>query len=320
MTSQLEQLKAMTVIVADTGDIDAVKKYQPQDSTTNPSLVLASAQKPEYRYLIDKAVADIRHMTFSDSETKNAHLIDRIYVNFGLEILKHIPGRVSTEVDAHLAFDTEKSVERARSLISCYEEAGVPRERILIKLASTWEGIRAAEILEMEDIHCNMTLIFSVVQAAAASNVRATVVSPFVGRILDWHKKNRNFTSTNPAEDPGVISAKAIYNYLKKFDSKTAVLGASFRSKGEILELAGCDLLTIAPKFLDELQNSFDKVERKLSQEGAKSMPLEPLDLSEGLFRFLINDDEMCADKLAEGIRVFAKDMVGLKEFVEKLS
>jgi transaldolase len=320
MTSQLDQLKSMTVIVADTGDIDAVKKYQPQDATTNPSLILAAAQKPEYRYLIDKALSDLRHVTFSSEEAQKEHLLDLIFVNFGLEILKHIPGRVSTEVDAHLAFDTEKSVQRARSLVSCYEAAGVPRERILIKLATTWEGIRAAEVLEMEDIHCNMTLIFSLVQAAAAANVKATLVSPFVGRILDWHKKNKNFASQNPAEDPGVKSASAIYNYLKKFDLKTSVMGASFRSKAEILELAGCDLLTIAPKFLDELQTSFDKVERKLSQDTAKNMPLEPLDLSEGRFRFLINDDEMCADKLADGIRVFAKDLVGLKEFVEKLS
>ncbi len=316
--NQLEQLKSMTTVVADTGDIDAIAQFLPTDATTNPSLIFAAAQKPEYRDLIQKAIRDTAHLTSNKEQRKQA-LMDKIFVNFGLAILKLIPGRVSTEVDARYSFDTEQSIAKARSLISLYEHAGIPRERILIKLASTWEGIRAAEILEMEGIHCNMTLIFSLPQAVACAEAKATLVSPFVGRILDWHKKNSGVAAFPAAEDPGVLSVRSIYNYFKKFDYKTQVMGASFRNKGEILELAGCDLLTISPQFLDELQNSSESVEQKLSVQQAKQAPIERLDLNESLFRYLFNEDPMAVDKLAEGIRNFAKDSIKLQMLLPTL-
>jgi transaldolase len=311
---QLQQLKAMTTIVADTGDIEAIRQFIPTDATTNPSLILAAAQKPEYQYLIKKAITDSAHIV-ADQDTVLTHILDQIFVNFGLEILKIVPGRVSTEVDARLSFDTEKSIAKARSLISLYEKAGVPRERILIKLASTWEGVRAAEVLEMEGIHCNMTLLFSLPQAVACAEAKATLISPFVGRILDWYKKNTGKTY-EPEEDPGVTSVQAIYTYLKKFDFRTVVMGASFRNKGEILELAGCDLLTISPQFLQELQSSSETVTRKLSVDTAKQAPVERMHLNESQFRYLFNEDPMAVDKLAEGIRVFAKDAVKLQEYI----
>lgn len=314
---QLTQLKAFSTIVADTGDIQAIREYIPTDATTNPSLILASAQKPEYRYLIEKAIADSKNFVGS-SDAHESHILDLVFVNFGLEILKIIPGRVSTEIDARLSFDTEASIAKARSLVSIYEKAHVPRERILIKLASTWEGIRAAEVLEMDGIHCNMTLIFSQVQAALAAEVKATLVSPFVGRILDWYKKayNRDYS---PAEDPGVLSVQAIYTYLKKFGFRTQVMGASFRNKGEILELAGSDLLTIGPKFLQELSESSEPVTKKLSIEQAKEATIERLELNESNFRYLFNNDPMAVDKLAEGIRVFAQDAVKLQTFIKTM-
>lgn len=313
--SQLEQLKTMTTIVADTGDIEAIREYRPTDATTNPSLIFAAAQKPEYRYLIEKSIRDLPKGVTS-AEMRQSVLLDYLVVNFGLEILKLIPGRVSTEVDARLSFDTEGSITKARSLISLYESHGVPRERILIKLASTWEGVRAAEVLEMEGIHCNMTLLFSLAQAIACAEAKATLISPFVGRILDWYKKNTSQSTYAPAEDPGVVSVRSIYNYLKKFDFKTVVMGASFRNKDEIIELAGCDLLTISPQFLNELSSSNEPLTRKLSQESAKSQSIDRVFMNEAQFRYLFNEDPMAVDKLAEGIRNFAKDALKLQAFI----
>lgn len=313
--SQLDQLKSMTTVVADTGDIEAIREFLPTDATTNPSLIYAAAQKPEYRHLIQKAIRDVPKGTTSE-EVRRSLLLDHIFVNFGLEILKIVPGRVSTEVDARLSFDTEASISKARSLISLYESQGVPRNRILIKLASTWEGVRAAEVLEMEGIHCNMTLLFSLAQAVACAEAKATLISPFVGRILDWYKKNTGATSYAPAEDPGVISVRAIYNYLKKYDYKTVVMGASFRNKDEITELAGCDLLTISPQLLKELSNSSEPLPKKLSVEGAKATQMSRMSLNESQFRYMFNEDAMAGDKLADGIRNFAKDAIKLQEYV----
>lgn len=315
--NQLEQLKAMTTIVADTGDIESIRKFLPTDATTNPTLILQSSQKEEYRFLIEKALKDTRSMIAS-KDVKEDHILDQIEVNFGLEILKIVPGRVSTEVDARLSFDCEKSITKARKLIDMYEQASVPRERILIKLASTWEGIRACEVLEMEGIHCNLTLMFSLAQAAACANAKATLISPFVGRILDWYKKNHGVSSYPKGEDPGVLSVTTIYNYLKKFDFKTQVMGASFRNKDQITELAGCDLLTISPTLLGELQESFEPIERKLSKEIAKADKIERLELNEANFRYMFNEDPMAVDKLAEGIRNFAADFEKLKKIIMK--
>ena len=318
--NQLEQLKTMTTVVADTGDIESIRQFIPQDATTNPSLIYTAAQKPQYRYLIEKALKDTASLanTLSD-EAYHEVLLDTIFVNFGIEILKIIPGRVSTEVDARLSFDTERSIAKAHSLIALYEKAGIPRERILIKLASTWEGIRACEVLEMEGIHCNMTLMFSMAQAMSCAEVKATLISPFVGRILDWHKKNSNVDSFPPAKDPGVLSVQTIYDYLKKFEYKTQVMGASFRNKGEIVELAGCDLLTISPQFLEELSGSTEPLIRKLSPEKAKQSQIQQMHLTEVQYRLMLNDDAMATEKLAEGIRNFAKDSRKLQEYVNTL-
>lgn len=313
--SQLDQLKSMTTVVADTGDIEAIRQYLPTDATTNPSLVFAAAQKPEYRHIIQKSIQEMPK-TAPSKEARMSLLLDHIFVNFGLEILKIVPGRVSTEVDARLSFDTEASIAKARSLISLYESHGIPRNRILIKLASTWEGVRAAEVLEMEGIHCNMTLLFSLAQAIACAEAKATLISPFVGRILDWYKKNTGTANYAPSEDPGVISVRAIYNYFKKFDYKTVVMGASFRNKDEIVELAGCDLLTISPQFLQELATSSDPIVRKLSVEEAKAANITRIGLNEAQFRYMFNDDAMAVDKLAEGIRNFAKDAMKLQDYV----
>lgn len=313
--SQLEQLKAITTVVADTGDIEAIRQFKPTDATTNPSLVFAAAQKPEYRHLIQKAITDMPK-ALPSKEARQSLLLDYIFVNFGLEILKIIPGRVSTEVDARLSFDTQASIAQARSFVNLYESHGIPRNRILIKLASTWEGVRAAEVLEMEGIHCNMTLLFSLAQAVACAEAKATLISPFVGRILDWYKKNTGTAAYAPSEDPGVISVKSIYNYLKKFDYKTVVMGASFRNKDEIVELAGCDLLTISPQFLQELSSSNDPIPPKLTVESAKASDMSRLSMNESQFRYMFNEDAMAVDKLAEGIRNFAKDSIKLQEYV----
>lgn len=311
--SKLAQLKTMTIIVADTGDIEAIKKHSPTDATTNPSLILAAAQKPQYHPLIEEAVK------YSQTKAKNGEersilLMDKLFVNFGIEILKLIPGRVSTEVDARLSFDVEGSINKAHALIKLYEQAGIDRKRILIKLASTWEGTRAAIQLEKEGIHCNMTLLFSLPQAIACAEAKATLISPFVGRILDWYKQHDKVSGYAPAEDPGVKSVTEIYNYLKKFDYKTQVMGASFRNADEILELAGCDLLTIAPSLLEELENSRGKLVKKLDASKAHSLDIKRVNLDEKTFRLMLNDNAMATEKLSEGIRKFAEDAAKLEK------
>lgn len=316
--NKLEQIRKMTTIVVDTGDIEAIKKYAPTDATTNPSLILAASQKPQYRHLIDEAVA------YGKSKGKTAKeqlriAMDKLFVNFGLEILKLIPGRVSTEVDARLSFDVQGSIEKGRSLISMYEAAGIPRNRILIKLASTWEGTRAAIELEKEGIHCNMTLLFSLAQAIACAEAKATLISPFVGRILDWYKKSEGVQGYKPEEDPGVKSVTQIYDYFKKFDYKTQVMGASFRNIDEIIELAGCDLLTIAPALLEELSKAEGSVIRKLDPAKAKSLPIEKINLDEKAFRLMLNENAMATEKLSEGIRKFAEDTVKLENTISPL-
>lgn len=304
--SQLDQLKKFTIVVADTGDFETLKQYGPTDSTTNPSLIYAASQQAQYQHLIQDAVR------FGKGKGLG-QVLDKVFVNFGLEILKLVPGRVSTEVDARLSFDLEGSVEKARYLISLYEAAGISRKRILIKLASTWEGIEAARILEKEGIHCNMTLLFSMAQAIACAEAGVTLISPFVGRILDWYKKSEGVPGYAPAEDPGVKSVTKIYNYYKKFGYKTQIMGASFRNKDEIVELAGCDLLTIAPHLLEELKNSAQPLVRKLDPAKAKDSPLQKIHLDEKSFRYQLNEDAMATEKLAEGIRNFAKDIVKLE-------
>ncbi len=317
MPNKLENLKKLTTVVSDTGDINAIKQYTPIDATTNPSLIYQAAELPQYEFLVIEAIKWAKKTASSSEEVKNL-VIDRLTVDFGKEILKIVPGRVSTEVDARLSFDTQKSIDKAHYLIGLYEQSGIDRKRILIKLASTWEGIKAAEVLEKEGIHCNMTLMFSLVQAVAAANAGATLVSPFVGRILDWHLKYEGKTAIPASADPGVHSVETIYNYYKYFDYKTQVMGASFRNTGEILELAGCDLLTIAPKFLDELQKMEGEVPVKLSSAIAKKTSPKKLSFNEGEFRFLFNDDAMATEKLAEGIRNFTKDLIKLEVFLFK--
>jgi len=307
--NQLDQLKKMTIVVADTGDFEALKQYQPTDSTTNPSLIYAASQQPQYQHLVEEAIR------YGKTKDKNA-ILDKIFVNFGLEILKIIPGRVSTEVDARLSFDVNGSIEKARHLIALYESAGIDRKRVLIKLASTWEGILAAQKLEKEGIHCNMTLLFSLPQAISCAEVHATLISPFVGRILDWHKKAEGISSYPPAEDPGVKSVTTIYNYYKKFGYKTQIMGASFRNTGEITELSGCDLLTISPPLLEELQKSSAPLIRKLDPQKAKESPLQKQPIDEKTFRYLLNEDAMATEKLAEGIRNFVKDIVKLEKMI----
>jgi transaldolase len=313
--SELDQLKKMTVVVVDSSDIEAIREFHPRDATTNPSLILQASQKPEYRPLIEKAISEVDH-GFSLQE-RRANLIDHLFVNFGLEILKIVPGRISTEVDATLSFDTKGSIERALHLVSLYEKAGIPRERVLIKLASTWEGIRAAEVLEMEGVHCNMTLLFSLAQAIACADAKATLISPFVGRVLDWHKKNDKEKSYDGKTDPGVLLVHSIYNYYKKFNFTTEIMGASFRNKDEILALAGCDLLTISPKFLAEMSSSFIPIEPKLSTKIASESRIEKIILAEPSFRYLFNEDPCAVEKLSEGIRTFAEDTKKLEHLIQ---
>ncbi len=313
-TTQLDQLKQFTTVVADTGDFESMKQYQPRDATTNPSLILAAASKPEYAYLVDKAVADRRNSGLTGAK-RVEDVIDHVLVNFGMEILKIVPGRVSTETDARLSFDTAGTLAKARQLIALYEARGIRRERVLIKIASTWEGIRAAEVLEREGIHCNLTLLFSFAQAVACAEAGVQLISPFVGRILDWYKAamKRDYIG---AEDPGVVSVTQIYNYYKKFGHKTEVMGASFRNKGEITELAGCDLLTISPALLGELAGSTEPLSRKLDATIAKSLPLDKVTLDEKAFRFQLNEDAMATEKTAEGIRKFSADIVKLEQLI----
>ncbi len=312
--NQLEQLRRFTRIVADTGDYATLKEYAPQDATTNPSLIYKVAERAEYRPLLEKAMAHNRS-SGATGQSLVRQIADELLVLFGVEILKLVPGRVSTETDADLAFDTEALILKAHRFIALYEQNGMPRERVLIKLASTWEGIRAAETLQKEGIQCNMTLLFSLAQAAACAQVKAKLISPFVGRILDWYKAKTG-KDYAPAEDPGVLSVREIFAYYKKFGIQTEVMGASFRSKGEVLELAGCDLLTISPKLLGELQASTEPVERKLSPALAEGCKLERLELDEKQFRWRLNEDAMATEKLAEGIRTFNADAVKLQQFI----
>lgn len=307
--NQLEQLKQYTTIVADTGDFQSIKAFAPQDATTNPSLILKAVQKEEYKHLLEQAVRD--HAGKSTME-----IIDRLLVSFGSEILKVIPGRVSTETDARLSFDTEGTIEKGRSLIQLYEDAGISRERILIKIASTWEGIQAARILEQEGIRCNMTLLFSLPQAVACADAGVQLISPFVGRIYDWYKKSTGQDYIG-ADDPGVQSVKTIYTYYRKFNYRTEVMGASFRNTSQITELAGCDLLTISPELLQKLAESDAPVTRKLSPELAQQSGLQKLALDEKSFRLMLNDDAMATEKLAEGIRLFCADSIKLEKLIE---
>ena len=311
-SNQLEQLSGMTTIVIDTGDIESIKKFTPQDATTNPSLVLAAAQKPQYKFLIDDAVHYAKKQNGSEHHQKEM-MMDKLFVNFGKEILNYIPGRVSTEVDARLSFDVKASISKARSLIAMYESEGISRERILIKLASTWEGIQAASVLEKEGIHCNMTLLFSLAQAIACAEAKATLISPFVGRILDWFKKAEGVSSYPPAQDPGVKSVTQIYNYFKKFEYKTQVMGASFRNIDEIIELAGCDLLTIAPQLLEELRSSQTPITRKLKPDASHKEHFVKISIDEKTFRWMLNENAMATEKLSEGIRKFAEDAIKLE-------
>mgnify|MGYP001736747864 FL=1 len=310
MTTQLDSLRNMTVVVADTGDIDAIKKYQPQDATTNPSLILSASALPQYAPLIDEAVAYAKAQS-SDKAQQLIDAEDKLAVNIGLEILKIVPGRISTEVDARLSYDTQATVEKARKLIALYNAAGISNDRILIKIASTWQGIRAAEILEKEGINCNLTLLFSEAQARACAEAGVYLISPFVGRILDWYKANTDKKEYAPAEDPGVISVTKIYNYYKEYGYKTVVMGASFRNVGEIIELAGCDRLTIAPALLKELQENTTPLVRKLEYKG--EVKAKPQPLTEAEFYWQHNSDAMAVEKLAEGIRKFAVDQEKLE-------
>ena len=314
--SQLESLAKHSLVVADTGDIEAIARWRPQDATTNPSLLLASSEDPRYRRLVDAAIEQARGPARADVGL----VMDGLFVQFGREILKHVPGRVSTEVDARLSFDTEGSIARAERLIGLYERQGVARSRVLVKLASTWEGIRAAERLEREGIHCNMTLLFSFAQAAACADAGVTLISPFVGRIYDWYRQARKVDDIPVADDPGVASVVRIYNYYKKHGYRTQVMGASFRKTEQILALAGCDLLTIAPDLLQKLAAAPGNVEKKLSVEQAKGEPAPKLELDEKAFRWLHNEDAMATEKLAEGIRRFAADAAKLERLIVSLA
>ena len=316
----LEQLRGMTVVVADTGDFESIAQFQPRDATTNPSLIFKAAGMPRYKHLVEEAVAKAQSDSSPGSPEFIDSCIDHLFVAFGLEILKLIPGRVSTEVDAGLSFDTEATLKKARRLIALYEEQKIDRKRILIKIASTWEGIKAAEKLEKEGIHCNLTLLFGFCQAVACAQAKVTLISPFVGRIHDWFCKDRGVKSIPATEDPGVQSVTHIYNYYKKFGYKTEVMGASFRNIGEIVELAGCDLLTIAPELLDELKHKEATLVRKLSPETAQASESKALDLNEAAFRWMLNEDQMATEKLSDGIRKFNADLVKLRELTNTLS
>src|SRR5215470_13326318 len=312
--NQLEQLKKFTKVVADTADFESIKQFKPQDATTNPSLVYAATQKPEYAHLLEGVLADRKKSGLS-GHGQIEDICDHLLVQFGCDILQIVPGRVSTETDARLSFDVEGSIKKARRLIELYEERKIPRERVLIKIASTWEGLNAAEQLQREGIRCNLTLMFSLPQAVRAAEAKVQLISPFVGRIYDWYKKEmkRDYTG---AEDPGVQSVTEIYTYYKKFDIATEVMGASFRNTGQIRELAGCDCLTISPELMKELSESNDLLERKLDPEKARQAKIERLKLDEKTFRYLVNENAMATEKTAEGIRKFAADVVKLEKFV----
>jgi len=312
--NQLEQLKKFTKVVADTADFESMKEFKPQDATTNPSLVYAATQKPEYAHLLEEVLTERKKSGLSGHQ-QIEDICDHLLVQFGCDILEIIPGRVSTETDARLSFDVEGSINKARRLIRLYEERKIPRERVLIKIASTWEGLNAAEQLQKEGIRCNLTLLFSLPQAVRAAEAKVQLISPFVGRIYDWYKKEmkRDYAG---AEDPGVQSVTEIYTYYKKFDIATEVMGASFRNAGQIRELAGCDALTISPELMKELSESIEPLERKLDPEKAKQARIEKVKLDEKTFRYLLNENAMATEKTAEGIRKFAADVVKLEKFV----
>lgn len=317
--TQLEQLREMTVIVADTGDIQAIEKVKPQDATTNPSLITAATQMPQYQSIMDGVLLEAKKKLGSnakDSDVANL-AFKHLAVEFGKRILKIVPGRVSTEVDARLSYDTDATIKQAREIIQQYDEAGIKRERVLIKIASTWEGIKAAEALEKEGIHCNLTLLFGMHQAVACAEAKVTLISPFVGRILDWYKKDTG-KDYQGSEDPGVQSVTTIYNYFKKFDYKTVVMGASFRNIGEIQELAGCDLLTISPKLIDELQSKQEDLPRKLDASKAKSMQIEKISMDKKTFEAMHAADRMAHDKLKEGIEGFSEALENLEKLLAK--
>jgi transaldolase len=312
--NQLEQIKKYTKVVADTADFESMKEFKPQDATTNPSLVYAATQKEQYSHLLDEVLKD-RKKSGLTGQDQIEDVCDHLLVQFGTDILQIVPGRVSTETDARLSYDVEGSIKKARRLIQLYEQRKIPRERVLIKIASTWEGLNAAEQLQKEGIRCNLTLMFSLVQAVRAGEAKVQLISPFVGRIYDWYKKE-NKRDYQGAEDPGVQSVQEIYTYYKKFDIPTEVMGASFRNTGQILELVGCDCLTISPELMEELAKSNEPIERKLSPEKAKSAKIDRLELDEKKFRWMLNDNAMAYEKTGEGIRKFAADVVKLEKFV----
>ncbi len=316
--NHLESLKQHTVVVADTGDIGAIAKYKPQDATTNPSLLLKAGQMPTYRHLVDEALK-YAASTSLDQAARRAAFMDKMSVNFGCEILKFIPGRVSTEVDATLSFDTEATVSKARTLIGLYKKAGIDQDRVLIKVGSTWEGIKAAERLEKEGIHCNLTLLFSFAQAVACAEAGVSLISPFVGRIFDFYVKDKGVKDIGIDEDPGVASVAKIFTYYKKFDYKTQVMGASFRKADQVERLAGSDLLTISPDILDELQKREGEIPRRLTVEAAKAASIEKIHLDEKAYRWLHNEDPMAVDKLSDGIRKFNQDARKLETFAQGL-
>ncbi|MGC9198758.1 MAG: transaldolase [Acidobacteriaceae bacterium] len=319
MANLLDQLKSFTTVVADSGDINSIKQFKPTDSTTNPSLIAAAAAMPEYQGIVDQVLQEAREKAGEKASDKEvaATAFKTLAVAFGRKILEIVPGRVSTEVDARLSYDTEKTMEVARDIIRQYESAGISRERVLIKIASTWEGIRAAEQLEKEGIHCNLTLLFGLHQAIACAEAKVTLISPFVGRILDWYKKNTGKDYVG-ADDPGVHSVTEIYHYYKKFGYKTVVMGASFRNTGEILELAGCDLLTIAPKLLDELQKTEGVLKRKLDPAESAKLPIAKIGMNKETFDKMHAENQMAKDKLAEGIESFSKALEDLEKMLEK--
>tara|TARA_R110002073_G_scaffold149182_1_gene302648 strand:- start:23066 stop:24037 length:972 start_codon:yes stop_codon:yes gene_type:complete len=313
--SSLDQLKKHTVVVADTGDIDAIAKHKPQDATTNPSLLYKAAQMPQYQSLLDEAIAYGQSKSSSEEGLLDA-IIDKLSVTFGCRILELIPGRVSTEVDARLSFDTEGTINKARELIELYKEAGISKDRILIKMASTWEGVRAAEQLEKEGIHCNLTLLFGFGQAIACAEAGVTLISPFVGRIYDWYKNKRGVDSIPVSEDPGVESVTTIFNYYKKHGYKTEVMGASFRTKEQVMALCGSDLLTISPDLLGQLADIDTDVPKTLDADAAAKMDIEKIEMNEATFRWMLNEDAMATEKLAEGIRGFAADLDKLRSYL----
>ena len=315
MVSQLDSLKKFSSVVADTGDIDSIQKFNPDDCTTNPSLIFKAVQSNKYKKLVDEVISNSKSRKFSQTEDQVNYIADQLTIAFGIELTKIVPGYVSTEVDSDLSFNTEATVEKAKQIINSYEQSGVPKNRILIKIAGTWEGIQAVKKLEAEGISCNCTLIFSLTQAIACAEAGAFLISPFVGRILDWFKSNtqKDYDSSN---DPGVESVEKIFNYFKKFNYNTIVMAASFRTKDEIINLAGCDKLTISPTLLEELSQNDDEIKLKLSKENSSSLDIERINVNESSFRWHLNENQMASFKLAEGIRLFNKDLLKLKELI----